>query len=265
MSYLILQDRTTIREKINILFSHRTRHQRRIIFANYLDDIAPKLFPDVYNVNIYCYPQPGNIDPYALEEFLIKGAKIYFTNHINTNLFYVEQEGILLGSANYNFTKLMINNCYENIQDLMVFFNDYSLINIDEIINHMYKRRVDGSDLDDLKEKHHIFWKTYEGLELFPSKLGDIKESYTNISENNNLYQKFITYVKGIKKVLHLNHEDKSLTKNDKIIPIEREIGNKTANLSKVDNNNMNVYCISKNDLLDILTDKFTRQKRKLH
>jgi len=230
-----------------------------------LDDIAPKLFPDVYNVSIYCYPQPGNIDPYALEELLFKGAKIYFTNHINMNLFYVEQEGILLGSANYNFTKLVINNTYENIHDLMVFFDNFSLINIDEIINHMCKRRIDGSDLDDLKEKHHIFWNTYEGLDLFPSKLEETKEAHGKVSENNNLYRKFITYVKGIKKVVQPTHEEKTFTKDDEVLPIDPEIDVKPECSPKVDENNMNVFCISKNDLLDILTDRLTKQKRKLH
>ncbi len=268
MSFSILQDRPAIREKINKLFSPKTRHRRRVVLVNYLDDVAPKLFPDVYNVNIFCYPQPGNIDPYALEELSMKGAKIHFTNHINMNLFYVEREGVLLGSANYNFTKLMINNDYENIQDLMVFFKNNFLVDIDEIIKHLSKQVVCEKDLENFKEKHHIFWKTYEGLELFPKKMEDIKDQGDNNNENINVGKKIINYFRGIKKGFKSSNNDNHnciIKKSDDILPQEINYTMDIQNENKTKKENMNVYCISKNDLLEIITDRLAKQKRKLH
>lgn len=270
MSYTILWNPYLIKEKIVDLFSYHTRHNKRVILINYLDEITPKILPDVFNVNIYCYPQPGNIDPYALENLQKRGAKIYLTNPLNTNIYYVENEGILIGSANYNYTKVVLN-CYENIKDIMVFIKDYSCVDMDNIINSLNKEIMDDKDLSKLKEEHHIFWKTFEGLNNLLKDLHNTNinnEVMDKCSTSGNFLLDICNKIKNILPVTK-NKEHLINIKDKKNIP-KVKYGIKDVNGNNTPNNNMNIYCVSKDDLYDILNNQLHKNKikannKKLH
>jgi len=125
---------------------------------------------------------------------------------------------------------------------------------------------VSEKDLENFKEKHHIFWKTYEDLELFPQKIENVKDQCDSYNGNIRVKRKIIDYFKGIKNGFKSNHHDNLTTqKSDGLTTreINCKIDLKNENAPKKED--MNVYCISKNDLLEIITDRLAKQKRKLH
>jgi hypothetical protein len=263
MSYTILWDSTLVKEKIEELFNLNTRLYKRVILTNYLDEILPTMLLDVQNVNIFCYPQPGNIDPYALENLKKRGATIYLSSPINSNIFYVENKGILLGSANFNYTKHVIR-CHNKVKDIMIYINDWNSIDINSIINSLETVLMNESDLIKFKEEHHIFWRTYDGFEEMIYSLVNTK-NYINLIEDTikkgtkkrhiiNTIIDFL-FIRKPKKHTSLNIDNKSTVnlKNE----MKETINNHT------NQNKMNIYCMSKDDLYEMLSNQFQENKRK--
>jgi hypothetical protein len=106
MGFLNLRDLGSIKEKLLDLFSGGSKNQRRIIFSTYLDITASQFFPDVRGVEMYCCPQVGNIDPYALEHLHQQGAIIYFVDGLHMNLYWVENQGAIIGSASLCLSRI---------------------------------------------------------------------------------------------------------------------------------------------------------------
>ena len=270
MSYTILLDHLLIKDKVEKLFNHNTRHRKRVILINYLDEILATMLPDVQNVKIYCYPQPGNIDPYALENLQKKGAKIYLTNPINTNMFYVEHEGIILGSANYNYTKYVME-CYDKVKDIMIFIHDWSSIDVDTLIYSLDVDIMSQNDLVRLKEEHHIFWRTFDGFDALIKSLVNTKNYIDSIEENTKTGYKINDLFNMIKDFLLVKKEQKhpSMVVEDmatsNIKYGIKDVGGKIANKP-----NMNIYCMSKDDLYEMLSkqlqvNKLKTNKKNLH
>lgn len=270
MSYTILCDNLLIKQKVENLFSYQTRHLKRVIFINYLDQTISDILLDVYNVNIYCYPQPGNIDPYSLEYLQKKGAKIYFTDPINTNIYYVENKGFLLGSANFNYTKNVLK-CYDKVKDIFIFIDDYLSINIDSIIRSLNINIMSEKDLVKFKEEHHIFWRTYEGFEYLIESIINTKY-YIDLVDKNIKSEGIINnIIKNISNIFSWSTYNK-LPKhiNDKSVLCNQKYGVKSVDKKIIDNKNMNIYCLSKEDLFELLTNtlqskKEQAKKRNLH
>lgn len=265
MSYYILQDRFSISEKIKKLFSYRTRNRRRVILINYLDAIAPNFLIDVHNVNIFCYPQPGNIDPYALEELLDKGANIYFTGPINMNLFYVENEGVLIGSANYNLTLSTINDVWANIQDIIIFLEDYFLIDIDRIVDLLDKKLITKDDLEIFKEKHHVFWRIYEGFESYTNLLSCLTKNIFDEKSKPKSSKRLRSRKKRLENIIEINNCERAKDFNQKAISLKPDDESLRVNDKKINDASSNIYTISKSDLLEIIMERMSKPKTKLH
>lgn len=167
MDFFILKNPESIKRQLKTLFSEKTRGKRRAIVTTYIDDDASNFFPDVQNVEIYCCPQPGNIDPYTLEIFQKRGAIIFFAEKIHMNLYWVEDDGIIIGSASLNLGTSLSYEDEENFHELVVFSENSSSLNIDNILKLINKIPVSNETLNDLKEKHHLFHRTFECLGIF--------------------------------------------------------------------------------------------------
>ncbi len=253
MSYKIIWDHFLITEVVKKLFDYKTRHRKRIILLNYLDEFLPVMLPDVQDVGIFCYPQPGNIDPYALENLSNRGAKIFLTNPINTNLFYVEREGILLGSANYNYTKNVIK-CHDTVKDVMIFINDWLSIDIDNIVNALDIYVMKESDLIRLKEEHHIFWRTFDGFDDLLKSLVNNKNHDLLVKKDTNSKNKVNELINMVKNLVSKPKKQPE-TISEKNLIKDVKFGMKDVDRQKSDKPNMNIYCVSKDDLYDMLTD----------
>ena len=269
MSYTILWDHRLIKDKITNLFCYNTRYSKRIIIINYLDEFFQNILLDVSNVKVFCYPQPGNIDPYALEILQKKGAKIYFTNPINTNVFYVEEKGILIGSANYNFTK-KIMDCQDKAKDIMVYIDEWYSIDIDNIINSLEIQRMNDKDLIKFKEQHHIFWRTYDGFDDLIKSLINTKNYIDLIEENIKSSNKINYLINIIKKLFGVSRHNKSPQVSDIKDNNNLKYGMKDAGKNQMIENGMNLYCVSRDEIIEmlsnqLLTNKLKEHKRKLH
>ena len=265
MSYLILRDYISIKNTFKRLFSYDTRKKRRVILINYLDEFIPRIIPDFYNVEIFCYPQPGNIDPYVLEELQQKGAKIFFTDPINMNLYYVDKKGFIIGSANYNFTKYALK-CFEKIFDVLIYIDDYTSIDINIILNSIDTKLIDVKDIEDLKEKHHVYWKTLEGFEYYTNITTENRDECYYINNNIRIIDKIIKQVRSIKNIFQSQkHNHSSIEGDVKDIANEDKCGIKATGEIKKQNQAMNIYCVSKGDILEMLSNRLKNNKRIIH
>ena len=167
-----------IKVRLKDLFSERTRTKRRVIVSTYIDDDASSFFPDMQGVEIYCCPQAGNIDPYAIEILHKKGAIIFFSEEIHMNLFWVEGNGFIIGSASLNLKQFSSKNINDTFHELAVFCTNSSKLPINDIVLSIKKKIISEDLLDDLKEKHHLYCKTFEGLNNFTNINLPLKNIY---------------------------------------------------------------------------------------
>ena len=168
MSSIILKEFTSIRNHIKELFTEQTRGCRRVIMGANVGARASEFLPDVQDVEIYCCPQPGAINPYALEELHERGARIFFVDRLHMKLCWVKRKGVVIGLTNLNLTSLPDESDADPVREMVVYFDDSSVINIEEVISTLQVEPLTTDNISELKEKHHLFWKTVEGIGLVP-------------------------------------------------------------------------------------------------
>jgi phosphatidylserine/phosphatidylglycerophosphate/cardiolipin synthase-like enzyme len=141
----LLLNSAAVREKIRWLFSERTRKRRRVILVAYVGNAAPSLLPDARNVELYCWPQVGATDPYALAKLASpeRGAKIHFVDGLHGKLYWVEGSGFIIGSANLSINALGQGR----LQEFAVFIEDSAKLDIDRIITLLGSQTGRGAHL----------------------------------------------------------------------------------------------------------------------
>ncbi|MBM4284292.1 MAG: hypothetical protein FJ128_03435 [Deltaproteobacteria bacterium] len=168
MAYVILRDPESIRRRLRELFAEQTRGHRRVILGVHLGAQASDFLPDVQGVEVYCTSQPGAVNPYALEELHRRGAKVFFVDRLHMKLCWVKGGGAIVGLANLNLAGDDTGAEAAAGHEMVVYFDDCSVVDIEEIIGSLKVEPLTAENIGELKEKHHLFWKTVEGIGLLP-------------------------------------------------------------------------------------------------
>lgn len=151
-----LRNSQAIKKRLHQLFSTKTRGHRRVIVVAYVGSNAPRLLPDYSGVDIYCWPQIGSTDPHALAELRSPrhGARIFLSDGLHTKLYWVENVGCVITSANLSSSALGQRTLHE----VGVFLEDANEIDIDSIIANLSARKLGKIELAELQRQHDLFW-----------------------------------------------------------------------------------------------------------
>lgn len=147
---VILEDSSAILSCIEKLFDEDTRHLRRVIVVAYVGAAAPRLLPDVKDVELYCSPDPPSTNPYGLQELRKLGAKIYLVKNLHMKLYWVQDLGALITSANLSLNALGEEGLFE----IGVFLEDHSDLDIDSIIEKLRAKRITSARLKELQQEY---------------------------------------------------------------------------------------------------------------
>lgn len=152
--YHILKNSSAVRKKIRDLFSVKTRKRKRIVIVAYVGADAPSLLPDAKGVRVYCWPQVGATHPEALYNLKKKGAEIFLVDGLHMKLYWVENEGAIVTSANLSYNALGDRGLHE----FGLFLDDPASIDIESIVASLSARKLTLKEWQDLKRKHDLFW-----------------------------------------------------------------------------------------------------------
>ncbi|MDH4246196.1 MAG: phospholipase D-like domain-containing protein [Deltaproteobacteria bacterium] len=151
----ILDTTPALAEKIKNIF--KASNKRKVIIVAFIGSKSEYYLPNVKGVEIYCWPKPGGTNPDTIKHLISHGAKVHFADRVHMKLYWTEDQGSVITSANLSVSALGSNG----LKELGVFIDDSSIINIAEIINSINATKVTTKSLKKLEISHHKFSKSF--------------------------------------------------------------------------------------------------------
>ncbi|MET0645175.1 MAG: hypothetical protein ABW208_01055 [Pyrinomonadaceae bacterium] len=87
-----------IREEIGRLFS--SSKGRRVAVVAFVGDGAEEYVRKPEGLHIYCWPKEGGTNPNALRKLIRLGAKVHFADSLHMKVYWTEDRGAIITSAN---------------------------------------------------------------------------------------------------------------------------------------------------------------------
>jgi hypothetical protein len=218
----VLSDATAVHKKLKDMFSRRTRAQRRVIVVAYVGRDACTLLPDYKGVELYCWPQTGATDPYALADLRSTryGARIRLVDHLHMKLYWAQHEGFVITSA--NLSRRALGDTVQ--EEIGIFCDDPSNISIDEIVHRLKSRRLKAPELQQLQERHDEYWASVPRTNGNgkPRKSGGFEEWYRSDRLPRWKFGWWDGHDDESESTAELAHQRYDVTEIDDFIPCER-------------------------------------------
>lgn len=98
-----LKNSDEIREKLDYLFNSTCR---KIAIVAFVGSSAIDYIPNKDNLQIYCWPHPGATSANGIRLLQQKGAKIFFSDNMHKKIYWAENRGTIITSANLTYNAL---------------------------------------------------------------------------------------------------------------------------------------------------------------
>ena len=153
-----LEKSNAINQKLTELFSGEGKKWAVVAFVgpsaiNYL----PK---DVTNLSVVCWPKAGGTDPDGIRKLIKKGIDVYFCNHLHHKIYWKENAGLIIGSAN-----LSNNGLGDNAQHEFGVYSDDKNFDITEVLSELRYLKVTDDMLEKL-DKERDQWRLNNPKEI---------------------------------------------------------------------------------------------------
>jgi hypothetical protein len=146
----ILYTSQDVRKAIIHLFS--SSKGRRVAITAFVGDGAEAYLPKPMGLNLICWPKAGGTNPNTLR-ILKKGrVKISFADSVHMKVYWTEDQGAVLTSANLSTNALGSGN----LKEVGIFLSPGEL-DIDRLISSIKTRPMRHSELLKLDRKHTIY------------------------------------------------------------------------------------------------------------
>jgi hypothetical protein len=145
----ILYKSANVRHEIERLFS--SAKGRRVAITAFVGNGAEAYLRKPKGITLICWPKAGGTNPNALRILKDLGVNIYFANSLHMKVYWTEDCGAIITSANLSTNALGSGNLKEI--GILVRSED---IDIDNIISSLNARRITPKELQDLDRRHKI-------------------------------------------------------------------------------------------------------------
>lgn len=160
----ILYTSDEIRNKVIELFSDTKK--RRIAIVAFVGESAEAFLPNPKGMKIICWLKAGGTSADALRRLQKRGARIYSADSLHMKLYWAEEKGAVITSANLSSNALGSGN----LRELGVYLSDAE-VNVERIVKDINPKPVTSKKLKQLdKEGREI------DLAINRSKSNRIKE-----------------------------------------------------------------------------------------
>jgi hypothetical protein len=171
----ILYKSAEVRREIGRLFS--SAKGRRVAISAFVGKGAEAYPRKPKGITLICWPKAGGTNPNALRTPKGLGVNIYFANSLHMKVYWTEDCGAIITSANLSTDALGSGN----LKEIGIVLRS-DAIDIDNLISSLKGRRITEAELRDLDRRHKI----YRSLNPFES---DKKDKQLTFSEWHASYK----------------------------------------------------------------------------
>ena len=142
-----LTNSSAIKSELENLFSHSGRKWAVVAYVGYgaLDQIPA----GTRDLKVVCCPKPGATNPDGVRRLLNHGIEVYFCENLHTKLYWTENVGVIVGSAN-----LSSNALSESGQHEFAVFNADPNFDIEGVLSKLSYAPVTEESLASLDTEH---------------------------------------------------------------------------------------------------------------
>jgi hypothetical protein len=98
---------------LKALFAEPAVDDRRVALVAYVGDGASKYLASPSGLQLICNPSAGGTSPHALRKLIQAGAVVHFSAKLHAKVYWSEQRGCIIGSANASTNALGIGGLKE--------------------------------------------------------------------------------------------------------------------------------------------------------
>lgn len=142
----ILHDTASIQREVADLMRPGAR---RVAIVAFVGAGAEAYIPRPKGVTIVCWPKAGGTNPNAIRELMRRKADVWFADKLHMKLFWAEQRGAVIGSANLTTNALGAGG----LKELAVRVPAES-VNVDKLLISVKPRKPSKAALDRLEFEH---------------------------------------------------------------------------------------------------------------
>lgn len=150
----ILYTSAQVQQSIKKLFS--TAKGRRVAITAFVGNHASAFLPKPGGIELVCWPKAGGTNPNAVRDLMERKVKVYFANAVHMKVYWTEDKGAILSSANLS-THALGSGGLKEIGVLL----PSSAININKVLESLNARPVSNSELDALDKAHRAHVKVF--------------------------------------------------------------------------------------------------------
>jgi hypothetical protein len=155
----ILYNSSEIASCIKQLMANPLDGQRRVVLVAYVGRDYASFLPDPKDIEIVCSPTPGATRAEAVAELQKAGAKLQFSDNLHMKVYWAQNRGCIITSANLSQNALGISGLHE--AGVLVGADD---VNIDTFLKAANPYDVNDKNLRRLAELQRDFDRRNPGL-----------------------------------------------------------------------------------------------------
>jgi hypothetical protein len=148
----ILYSSREVRNTVIELFS--TSKGRRVAITAFVGRGAEAYLPKPEGLELICWPKAGGTNPYALRKLIERKAKVSFVDSLHMKLYWTEDKGAVITSANLSTNALGAGNLRE-----IGIYLPAGQLDIKKVLSSLKKRRVTNEELLRLDKQHLEYQK----------------------------------------------------------------------------------------------------------
>jgi predicted aspartyl protease len=148
----ILYKSSEVRSEIINMFS--SSKGRKVAITAFVGEGAEAYLPKPKKIQLICWPKAGGTNPYALRQLIKIGVKVFFVDSLHIKLYWTEDAGAILTSANLSTNALGSGNLKE--MGILMSSTD---VDIDKIISFLKPRKASPLELLKLDRQSKIYHK----------------------------------------------------------------------------------------------------------
>jgi phosphatidylserine/phosphatidylglycerophosphate/cardiolipin synthase-like enzyme len=170
----ILYTSADVREAVVNLF--RFSAGRRFAITAFVGEGAEAYLPKPKGLNLICWPKEGGTNPDVLRRLAKRGANVFFADALHMKVYWSEDQGAIITSANLSTYALGSGN----LKEIGILLPP-RILNVDRLIQTLKIRPMTKSELRDFDRRHKEYAVRNRGLGkcvLFDVLLREAKRGY---------------------------------------------------------------------------------------
>lgn len=146
----VLYTSAEVRQAIIEIFS--SSKGRRVAITAFVGNGAEAYLPKAKGIELVCWPKAGGTNPHALRQLLKRGVQVYFADSLHMKVYWTEDKGAVITSANLSTNALGSGN----LREIGLLIPSHQL-DIDKILRSVNRRVVTNKELLQLDKAHHNY------------------------------------------------------------------------------------------------------------